>query len=173
MPYALCPLYCLPFHSFLYYILFFYSLFAYRHMCRIWLNRNLIRCTIWLCYSGDMFMSAGMSQWPSMFTRPSGELRVGRGRGGSRCTGNCLAWLPLCCCCCCGHGRGSWGNYSFQMVCGLFWHRFVAALRYFFSPSHSLCYAWLRALWWEGGREREISIHLHSLCVCALWTRSS
>lgn len=93
---------------------------------------------------------------------------------------NCLAWLPLCCC---WHGRGpnrgccSWGNCSFQMVCGLFCHRFAAAL--LFSHSLILSNAWLRALLWNMRTEREkerergerkqqtasccpISIHLHS-----------
>lgn len=130
-------------------------------MCRIWLNRNLIRCTIWLCYSGDMFTSAGMSQWPSMFTRPSGELHES-GR-------NCLAWLPLCCwlyCCwaCSNGGCCSWGNCSFQMVCGLFCHRFAAAL--LFSHSLSLSYAWLRALLWnmrsEREREGKVALHMNS-----------
>lgn len=141
-------------------------------MCRIWLNRNLIRCTIWLCYSGDMFTSAGMSQWPSMFTRPSGELHESGEELFSLIAFVLLlawAWSSGECC--------SWGNCSFQMVCGLFCHRFAAALLFFHSLS--LSNAWLRALLWnmrtERERERErgerkqqtasccpISIHLHS-----------
>lgn len=69
-----------------------------------------------------------------------------------------LALLLLFCCwllawawsnggCC------SWGNCSFQMVCGLFCHRFAAAL--LSSHSLSLSYAWLRALLWNMRRERE------------------